>query len=182
MVIWLTGLSGSGKSTLCDALVRLLKPHCSGLVVLDGDQVRSAFGNDLGYQEEDRVRHIQRVQGIAKLLAEQGLTILVAVLYAHPDLLAWNRRHLPGYVEVYLEASLNEVQARDVKGLYAKAKQGEIGNVVGVDIPWLPPTSPDVLFHVGDRMTPEAMARHLIARVPQLAQALGGSNTDGNRT
>ncbi|MBI4283287.1 MAG: adenylyl-sulfate kinase, partial [Chloroflexi bacterium] len=87
MVIWVTGLAGSGKTSLCNALYRLLKPQLPELALLDGDVIRAAFGNDLTYSEEDRVKQVKRLQNVAKVLSEQGLVVIVAVVYAHPDLL-----------------------------------------------------------------------------------------------
>src|SRR3990167_9076067 len=97
MVIWITGLSGSGKTTLSAALYSLLKPRLRGLVVLDGDMIRSAFGNDIGYRESDRVIQVKRLQNLAKLLSDQDLTVIVGVVYARPDLLEWNRRNIRDY-------------------------------------------------------------------------------------
>jgi cytidine diphosphoramidate kinase len=147
-VIWVTGLSGAGKTTLCAALRDAMQPQPDGLVMLDGDVVRETFGGDLGYDEADRVRQIQRMQRMARMLANQRLTVLVAALYSNPELLAWNRAHLPGYVEVYLRASVQALARRDSKGLYAACARGEMTNVVGVDIPFTPPSRPDVVFDV----------------------------------
>ena len=148
MIIWITGISGAGKTTLCEALRRLLKPRLPELVLLDGDVIRDIFGNDLGFAEPDRMRQIRRIQSIALELDRQGLVVLVAALYAHPSLLEWNRQNFTAYFEIYLEASLPLVQARDPKGLYAKVKRGEMKEVVGLDIPWHSPTSPDLRIDV----------------------------------
>lgn len=172
MVIWLTGLSGSGKTTLCQALYHQLKPHLPQLVVLDGDLVRSALNHDLGYTEADRMVQVKRIQGLAKCLSDQGLVVLVAVLYSHPDLLVWNRQHFTEYVEIYLEASLDALRRRDTKGLYAKALSVQMKDVVGVDIPWRPPTAPDLVIQNDDPEPPEELARKVISRIPQFARLL----------
>lgn len=169
MVIWITGISGSGKSTLCDALHAVLKPRIPELVILDGDVVREAFGGDLGYREEDRVVQITRLRGLARALSEQGLVVIVAALYAHPDLLDWNRENIPGYFEIYLDAPLSLVQARDPKGLYAKAAAGEMPDVVGIDIPWHAPARPDLRIDMTGNEAPEALARRVIEAVPGLS-------------
>ena len=121
MVIWITGLSGSGKTTLATALYESMKPRLSALVRIDGDEVRTLFGNSLGFTESDRHLQVQRLQNLAAMLDGQGLAVIVAALYANPDLLAWNRDHFSNYFEVYIDASLDLVRSRDPKGLYAMA-------------------------------------------------------------
>lgn len=172
MVIWVTGLAGSGKTTLCRALYKLLKPVMPELVVLDGDAVREAFGRDLGYSEAQRVIQIKRLQGIAKLLSDQGCVVLVAALYAHPELLDWNRHHFSAYFEVYLKASLDTVRRRDSKGLYAKAARGETAHVVGLDVPWRPPVTPDLVLEMDTFQSPIDLASQVAKAVPRLAAAL----------
>lgn len=172
MVIWLCGLSAAGKTTLCQALVRLVKPRLPHLVVLDGDIVREVMGNDLGYAEADRRIQIQRMQKMAKMLADQGLIVFVAALYSHPDLLAWNRRNIANYFEVYIRAPMELLQSRDPKGLYAKARAGAMHDVVGIDIPWHSPERPDLVLEAGSGETPEALARIVAQRAPFLAAAL----------
>lgn len=171
MVIWLTGLSGAGKTTIAEALARLLKPRLPELVLIDGDMIRDLFGAGLGFDEAARREQIGRLQRLSGLLARQGQVVVVAALYAHPDLLDWNRTHLPGYFEVYVNAPLALVQQRDVKGLYAKAKAGTMPNVVGMDIPWHAPERPDLVIDSGEGESPEASARRIIGRVPRLAAA-----------
>jgi cytidine diphosphoramidate kinase len=145
-VIWITGLSGAGKTTLCEAVRDRLRPHVGAVVMLDGDLIREAFDGDLGYGEADRVRQIRRMQRLAKLIADQGVAVVVAALYSNAHLLAWNRANLPGYHEVYLEASLESLAGRDAKGHYAAYARGAITNLVGLDIPFTPPDRPDVVF------------------------------------
>lgn len=178
MIIWNTGISGSGKSTLCDALTKLLKPSIPELVLLDGDVVREAFGGDLGYGEQDRVVQIRRLQALARALSEQNLVVLVAALYSHPDLLAWNRQNMNPYFEVYLEAPLSLVQARDPKGLYAKAAAGDMPDVVGLDIPWHPPEAPDLVIDMTDGNSPEALAQMVVSAFPPLAERYKESGHD----
>ena len=165
MVIWLSGLSGAGKSTIADAIVRLVKPIIPSLVLIDGDVIRDLFGAGLGFEEEARKLQIGRIQRLALFLARQEIPVIVAALYSHPELTQWNRAKLPGYFEVYVETPLAIVMARDTKGLYAKAKAGELLNVVGVDIPWHPPSNPDMVVRtVGS--TPVALARSIVEAVP----------------
>ena len=170
MVIWITGLSGSGKTTLGNAIFSLLKPSTPGLAGLDGDVVRQVFDDGLGYREEDRVVQISRIQRLAKLLSDQGLTVVVGALYASPALLTWNRQNIREYFEVYLEASLEALKGRDAKGLYSGVK-----HVVGVDIPWHQPEFPDMVINMDEPEHPEALARRVIAAIPQLMERQGAA-------
>lgn len=166
MVIWITGLSGAGKTTLCNAIHRLVKPVLPELVVLDGDVVREAFGNDLTHSAEDRTRQFHRLQNFSNVLSRQGLVVLVAAVYNTPELLAWNRENLASYFEIYLKCSLETAERRDAKGLYAQARRGEVKDVVGVDIPYCEPCHADLVVNADDRLPPEKMARQVIGAVP----------------
>ena len=172
MIIWITGLSGAGKTTLCTTLFDRLKPVMPELVVLDGDVIRRAYGNDLTHSEADRVRQVHRLRNMASTLAEQDLVVLVGVLYAHPDLLAWNRKNLPGYIEIYLDASLEIVMARDNKGLYVAAQRGEMENVDGLDIPWHAPCNPDLRLDINAAESPDVHADRVIRSIPRLEAAM----------
>lgn len=174
-VIWLTGLSGAGKTTIAEAIHAQVKPHLPELVLIDGDIIRDLFGTGLGFHEAARHEQIGRIQRLSRMLAEQGLVVLVAALYAHPDLLAWNRQNLPGYVEVYVNTPLDLVRSRDVKGLYAKAAAGAMPNVVGLDIPWHVPASPDLVIDGNAGETPAQSAARVIAAAPRLAAAMAGA-------
>jgi len=173
MVIWVTGLSCSGKTTLCNAIWRLLKPELPELVMLDGDAVRETLDTGLGYREEDRVVQISRIQKLARMLSVQGLVVLVAALYSSPRLLAWNRDNIEDYFEVYLEVSVEAAMQRDQKGLYRGALNGTMQDVVGVDIPWHVPQSPDLTINTDDPEKPEVLAQRLIVNIPRLAQTQG---------
>ncbi len=172
MVIWITGLSGAGKSTLCRTVRTLLQDRQHAIVVLDGDAVRAAFDNDLGYREKDRVVQIQRMQRLARLLSDQGLVVVVAALYSHPDLLKWNRANLRGYFEVYMKASLSTLAARDPKGLYREASAGLRQNIVGIDIPWHAPVEADLILDADCASEPEEWARLLISSLTDRSSTL----------
>jgi adenylylsulfate kinase-like enzyme len=169
MVIWITGLSGAGKTTLARALWSILKPSIRELVILDGDAIRNACGDDLGFTEPERVAQIKRLQRLARLLSEQGMVVIVAAVYAHRDLMAWNRMHLGSYFEVYLRTSMEGLRLRDPKGIYAGSSTGRIPNVVGVDIPWHTPKTPDLVIDMDHPEGPETLARRIIAAIPGLA-------------
>lgn len=169
MVIWLTGLSGAGKTTICQVLYRRLKPSMPELVLLDGDAIRESLSTDLGFSESDRVRQISRVQRLARLLSSQDLVVLVAVVYANPELLKWNRDNIADYVEVLVDAPLDLVRARDPKGLYGRAMRGETQDVVGVDLVWHRPVASDLVIDPGAHPTPDDAARAIVQAVPRLA-------------
>jgi adenylylsulfate kinase len=171
MVIWITGLSGSGKTSLSRALYRLLKPSRPSVVRLDGDEIREAFGADLSHREGDRVRQIERIQRIAGILCEQDIDVLVGALYARADLLAWNRRNFPDYFEIYIKADLDLLRARDTNALYARALRGELHDVVGVDIAWNAPTSPDLVIDAATAPPPEILAKRVVDALPRLARS-----------
>jgi cytidine diphosphoramidate kinase len=167
MIIWITGLSGAGKTTLSNAIAGLLRPRLPHLVVVDGDVVRELFGNDLDYTIESRRKQIQRIQRLSLWLEGQGCVVMVAALYASPELLEWNRKYFKSYFEIYIEAPLDLLRARDGKGLYAKATAGEASHVVGVDIPWLAPSRPDFRVDAARREPPDETARKIVAAIPQ---------------
>ncbi len=171
MVIWITGLSGVGKTTLATALYEAMKPGLPALVRIDGDEVRALFGNSLSFAESDRRLQIQRIQSLAAMLDGQGLTVIVAALYAHPELLAWNRDHFSDYFEVYLEASLELVRSRDPKGLYAKADSGDMPDVVGLDVPWYAPDTPHMTVTAGDDLDTVVVVRDIMDRLSSLGAA-----------
>ncbi len=172
MVIWITGVSGAGKSTLSNALARLLKPCVPELVQLDGDEIRALFGAALSFEENDRIEQIRRIQRLAKLLDGQGMMVLAAALYGHPDLFAWNRENFSDYCEIYIEAPLELVQRRDPKQLYFKAANGEMPNVVGIDIPWHAPEQPDFRIDACLEENPDSLALKIARLLPQLAMRL----------
>jgi len=174
MVIWLTGLSGAGKTTLGRAVYDLIHP-VAPVVFLDGDVVRAAIGDGLGYSEADRFVQIGRMSRLARLLAGQGIVVIVAALYANDELLAWNRANLPGYVEVYVSASLEALMARDSKDLYARARRGEAIDVVGIDIPWHTPPAPDLVLEMDRPEAPEVLARRVVGLVPTIERMIAES-------
>ena len=170
MVIWITGISGAGKTTLADALFGALKPRHPTLVRIDGDEVRALFGDTLGFAESDRKVQIERIQKLAAMLDSQGMTVIVAALYAHPDLLAWNRENFSEYFEIYLDASLDLVRGRDPKGLYAKADAGDMKDVVGLDVPWHAPNKAHMTVVAKDDLDTGALATDIIDRIPLFGQ------------
>jgi adenylylsulfate kinase-like enzyme len=169
-VVWLLGLSGSGKSTLAEALRGALAP-IAPVAVLDGDAVRAAVGDDLGYTAEDRSIQSARLGRLARMLAMQRLIVVVADACPDPARLAWNRASLPGYKEVYLRASLAKLARRDLRGIYARARTGQKVDVVGVDIAWHEPPAPDLTLDMDDPEPPEVLALRVAFLIPEFVAA-----------
>jgi adenylylsulfate kinase len=174
MVIWIIGMSGAGKTTLCDLLYDRLKPRLSNLVRLDGDALRSVFGNDVDHTIEGRRRNAARLSALTKFLSDQDIHVIAAVLSIFPEWQAWNRANVSDYAEVYVRASMDTLRRRDTKGLYRKAFAGEIPNVVGVDIPFPEPAAADIVIENDDEGGDfEAMIERVM-RLDVLQRALAG--------
>jgi cytidine diphosphoramidate kinase len=172
MVIWIIGLSGVGKTTLSQLVHDRLKPELPNLVRLDGDVIRAVFGNDVDHTIQGRRRNAERLSQLSRFLADQRIHVIAAVLSIFPDWQAWNRANIADYAEVYMKASMETLLRRETKGLYARARRGEITNVVGVDIPFPEPTSPElVLDNELDQKDLTEMADRVL-RLPVIRDAL----------
>ncbi len=145
-LLWFTGLSGSGKSTIANAVEKAMVSEGIHTYTLDGDNVRKGLNNNLGFSPEDRTENIRRIAEVANLMVDAGLVVLAAFVspyQADRD----NIRDILGaknFVEIYVNTPLSECERRDVKGLYAKARAGEITNFTGIDAPYEAPQHPDV--------------------------------------
>ena len=145
-VIWLTGLSGSGKSTIGYALERRLSGSRHLTYVLDGDNVRHGLCSDLGFSPEDRTENIRRIGEVAALFAEAGLIIITSFISPYRSDRDLARQRVPDgkFIEVFLDVSLEVCERRDPKGLYRKARAGEIAEFTGVSAPYERPGSPEL--------------------------------------
>lgn len=145
-VIWLTGLSAAGKSTLANALDARLHGQGIHTYLLDGDNMRHGLNRDLGFTAEDRVENIRRVAEVAKLMADAGLVVITAFISPFQADRAMARALMaPGeFVEVFVDVSVATAEGRDPKGLYRKARQGELKNFTGIDSPYEAPEAPEV--------------------------------------
>ena len=144
VMIWFTGLSGSGKSTLAIALERELQQRGLLCRILDGDNIRSGINNNLGFSEEDRVENIRRIAEIGKLFVDTGIITIAAFISPNNDIreMAANIIGKENFMEVFVSTPIEACEKRDVKGLYAKARRGEIRNFTGVSAPLEAPLHP----------------------------------------
>lgn len=144
--VWLTGLSGSGKTTIANLLEKQLHAQGRHTYVLDGDNVRHGLSRDLGFSEADRVENIRRVAEVAKLMLDAGLLVVVSFIspYRADRDLARSLFAAGEFLEVFVDAPLAVCEQRDTKGLYAKARSGELKNFTGIDSPYEPPEVPDL--------------------------------------
>ncbi len=144
LVVWFTGLSGAGKSTLCRALAYRLREQGNFVMVLDGDDLRRNLHADLGFSRADREENVRRIAVLAETFADQDIIVLVAAIAPYRSMRDAARRRLSGFVEVYVNASLETCMRRDTKGLYQRALAGEIKGFTGIDDPYEEPLSPEV--------------------------------------
>jgi adenylyl-sulfate kinase len=162
--VWLTGLSGSGKSTVAAELERLLVEAGRPAYVLDGDNLRHGLNRDLGFSDADRAENVRRVGEVARLLADAGVVALVPVISpfrAGRDAVraAHAAAQVP-FVEVFVDTPLEECERRDPKGLYARARAGELTGMTGIDSPYEPPVAPDLVLTPADG-SPRAQAERV---------------------
>ena len=146
LCLWLTGLSGAGKSTIANLLEKQLFASGRHTYVLDGDNIRQGLSRDLGFSEADRVENIRRAMEVARLFVDAGLVVIVSFIspYRAERDLARSRFEPGEFVEIYVDASLEECERRDPKGLYAKARRGELVNFTGIDSDYEPPEAPEI--------------------------------------
>ena len=158
--LWFTGLSGSGKSTLAQFLTPILKERGCKVEVLDGDEVRENLSKGLGFSKEDRDTNIRRIGYVARLLSRNGACAITAAISPYASVRDEVRSMTEAaFVEVYVEAPLEVVEERDTKGLYKKARAGEIKNFTGISDPYEAPENAEVTVHTGSETIEESSAR-----------------------
>lgn len=168
-VVWLTGLSGSGKSTIAVALEAALLERGRLCYRLDGDNLRHGLNTDLGFNPADRAENVRRVREVAALLADAGLIVLASLIspYRGDRQAARERIGAVRFVEVYCDAPLETCESRDPKGLYAKARRGEIAEFTGLTAPYDPPVNPNVRVATAQEALEACVAKimaHLVER------------------
>jgi bifunctional enzyme CysN/CysC len=162
-VLWFTGLSGAGKSTIANLVEKKLHAKGHMTYLLDGDNVRHGLNRDLGFTDADRVENIRRVAEVARLMADAGLIVLVSFIspFKAERLMARERLETGEFLEIFVDTSLAEAEKRDVKGLYAKARRGEIKNFTGISSPYEAPENPEIRLDTA-HLAPDAAADQVI--------------------
>ena len=164
-ILWFTGLSGAGKSTLATHLTPVLRGKGARVEVLDGDEVRENLSKGLGFSKEDRDTNIRRIGFVANMLARNGVVSITAAISPYREIRDEIRaRSQAPFIEVFVEASLEVVEARDTKGLYKKARAGIIKNFTGVSDPYEEPLKPEVVVHTGKESVDES-AKKILAHL-----------------
>lgn len=172
LMVWFTGLSGSGKSTIAIALEREL--HQRGFLcrILDGDNIRSGINNNLGFSEADRVENIRRIAEVSKLFVDTGIITIAAFISPSNDIreMAADIIGRDDFVEVYVSTPIEECERRDVKGLYAKARRGEIKNFTGISAPFESPEHPALTLDTSVLSLEESVHKLLELILPRIQE------------
>jgi len=157
--LWFTGLSGSGKTTIAKAVERKLKARHCKVELLDGDIVRTNLSKGLGFSKEDRDINIRRIGFVANLLSRNGVVAITAAISPYRAIRDEMRQMTENFVEVYVNAPLEICEARDIKGLYALARAGEIKNFTGIDDPYEEPLNPEVVCYTAQESIEESVGK-----------------------
>ena len=175
-VVWLTGLSGSGKSTVAVAAEKALVESGRLAYVLDGDNVRHGLNSNLGFSPEDRTENIRRIGEVAKLFSEAGVIVFTSFISPYRADRDAVRAIMPkgDFIEAYVAASVETCEGRDVKGLYAKARKGEIPEFTGISAPYEEPHKPEVVLDTNSQ-TVEESTRQLVAHLEERGILSGGA-------
>lgn len=172
VMVWFTGLSGSGKSTIAIALEREL--HKRGFLcrILDGDNIRSGINNNLGFTEVDRVENIRRIAEVGKLFVDTGIITLAAFISPNNEIreMAASIIGKDDFLEIYVSTPITECERRDVKGLYAKARKGEIKNFTGVSAPFEAPSHPALSLDTSVLSVEESVNKLLDIILPKISK------------
>lgn len=163
LTLWLTGLSGAGKSTISEALIGKLTKNNKEfpLELLDGDEIRDNLNQGLSFSKEDRFTNIKRIAFLAGKLSKHGVLVLVPVIAPYEEARQMARSYSKNFIEIFVNASLEKVEERDVKGLYAKARSGEIENFTGISDPYEAPLNPDIELNTDKESISESVEKIL---------------------
>ena len=170
LMVWFTGLSGSGKSTIAIALERELQKRGLLCRILDGDNIRSGINNNLGFSPEDRIENIRRIAEVGKLFVDTGIITIAAFISPNNELREMASRIIgkDDFVEVYVSTPIEECERRDVKGLYAKARRGEIKEFTGISAPFEAPEHPELSLDTSKLSLEESVNRLLELILPKV--------------
>lgn len=159
LTLWFTGLSGAGKTTIATAVAQELKIRGCLVELLDGDLVRTHLSKGLGFSKDDRDTNVRRIGFVASLLSRNGVVTIVAAISPYRETRYEVRQMNESFIEVYVKASLEVCEQRDVKGLYARARAGEILHFTGIDDPYEPPLNTDVICHTDSETIQDSTAK-----------------------
>ena len=165
-ILWFTGLSGSGKSTIANEVEKKLAMMNRHTFLLDGDNIRHGLNKDLGFTESDRIENIRRIGEVAKLMTDAGLIVLTAFIspFRADRQLVRDMMGEGEFIEIHVDTPLEVAEARDVKGLYKKAREGKLKNFTGIDSPYEVPENPEIRVNTVE-MTPEEAADYVISKI-----------------
>lgn len=167
VTVWFTGLSGAGKTTLSQELARILQTRGYKVEILDGDVIRQNLTKGLGFSKEDRDENIRRIGFVAHLLTRNGVIVMISAISPYREIREEVRQRIGDFVEVYVNAPLEICEQRDVKGLYKRARTGEIKNFTGIDDPYESPLNPQIECRTDQESVEESIAK-LLTQLSQL--------------
>jgi len=171
VTVWMTGLPGSGKTTLAKLIETRLKSQGLRVEVFDGDEVRKNLSSDLGFSKQDRELHAKRVAYVSKLLSRNGIIAIVALISPYREFRENARKDIPDFFEVYVKASIETCAKRDPKGLYKKARMGEIKDLTGPQDPYEEPLNPELIVDT-ENSTPEESADLIVTSLKRRGYVL----------
>lgn len=175
VVIWITGLSGAGKSVIAQKTYEMLKDRLPNVILIDGDLFRSIMADDLGHSREDRLENAYRIARFSHFLSLQGIHVLCATMSLFHECQSWNRHNISRYFEVYIRVPFEILIRRDPKGIYARALEGTEQGVVGIDLPFEEPRSPDLIIDNGQEEKNLTRFAELILRQSKILTQLSGT-------
>jgi len=161
---WVTGLSATGKTTLSSLLVTHLRGQGKTVIHLDGDDLRQVLADEI-YAREDRIALAMRYARLCKLLTEQGLDIVIAVIGLFKEVHKWNRENITNYIEIFIDTPLSELKKRDPKNIYRDFELGLIKNVAGIDLKIDIPSNPDIYLKWSEKSTIDSMFNELVKSI-----------------
>ncbi len=167
VTLWFTGLPSSGKSTIARILERQFRKWRLKVELLDGDVIRTNLSKGLTFSKEDRDANIKRIGFVCNLLTRNDVIAMASAISPYREVRDYNRRMIGNFVEIFVKASVDECEKRDVKGLYKKARAGEIKGFTGVDDPYEEPLNPEIICDT-EKQTPEESAEHIVQRLVKL--------------
>jgi adenylyl-sulfate kinase len=170
LTVWFTGLSSAGKSTIGQAVYETLSAAGHKVELLDGDVVRQSLSRGLGFSKEDRDENIRRIGFVADLLTRNGVIVLVSAISPYRAIRGEMRDKIGSFLEVFVNAPLSVCEQRDLKGIYRRARAGELHGVTGVDDPYEPPLHPDIECRTDLETPAESVARVLAAIVARMSK------------